>query len=290
MLGDSQVPLAGGGESLPSLIAGGEAAIVAPGNLTEKLEGLAHAPQCELLGEFGGFGWWLQGILGILSFSSLLIKRWQESPQRPLKVFIFDTLKQVTGSGALHMMNLLCASLLATFLSQDSDPCEWYWLNIMVDTTLGVYVLHLVVEWSKKYLKLHGRNAFGYYGNPPSWRACLRQVLVWQAMVSVMKFLMVVVMILGQQPLAWAAGALLKSLDDQPHAKLVVVMIITPLTMNSLQYWVTDNIIKLQGTGHRVESTERPHSRSTYHPVDALASGDDESRPACQDICLEQKA
>nr|PUA85945.1 putative transmembrane protein [Toxoplasma gondii TgCATBr9] len=278
------------GPAIPSLVGGGDNAGVVPVKLAGKLEELTHVPQCELLGEFGGFGWWLQGVLAVLSFSSLLIKRWKEKPRRPIKVFCFDTLKQITGSGVLHILNLIFASLLSSVSTEDSDPCEWYWLNIMVDTTLGVYVLHLLVEWTSNCWKLSGSNAFGYYGNPPAWRACLWQVLVWQIIVSTMKLLMVLVMVVGQRPLTWIAAALLNSLDDQPRTKLVVVMVLTPLTMNTFQYWITDNIIKRKPRAsyeHRI--SEWPQGRETYHPVEAVGR-DERISSTSQDICLEDKA
>ncbi|CBZ49630.1 klla0c10076p, related [Neospora caninum Liverpool] len=288
MILDAQTP--DGEAAMPSLLAGGDNAGVVPVKLTEKLEVLTHAPQCELLGEFGSFGWWLQGVLAVLSFSSLLIKRWQEKPRRPLKVFCFDTLKQITGSGVLHILNLVFASLLSSVSTEDADPCEWYWLNIMVDTTLGVYVLHLLVEWMTRWRSLTGSTAFGYYGNPPAWRACLRQVLVWQVIVSAMKMLMVLVMVVGQTPLTWIAAALLNSLDDQPRVKLVVVMVLTPLTMNTIQYWITDNIIKRKpGTSYGQRQSDWPQGRETYHPVEALRRHDGGSSIS-EDVCLEDKA
>ncbi|PHJ18923.1 transmembrane protein [Cystoisospora suis] len=143
------------------------------------------------------------------------------------------------------MMNLLCASVFSTFAIREADPCEWYLLNILLDTTIGVYFLYVLVQLNQKKLKFHGSHAFGYYGNPPSWRVCLRQVATWQFLVLLMKVAILLIMLVGQAPLAWLASALLDSLDDQPQTKLLIVMVLFPLTMNTLQYWVTDNIIKL---------------------------------------------
>eukprot|EP00920_Eleutheroschizon_duboscqi_P013884 GHVT01032492.1.p1 GENE.GHVT01032492.1~~GHVT01032492.1.p1 ORF type:complete len:197 (+),score=27.61 GHVT01032492.1:542-1132(+) len=80
-------------------------------------------PECQLLGEFGGFGWWIQGALGLLSFSSLLIKRFRERPRRSWKVFILDSSKQATGAFTIHMLNLIFAALLSWHGT--SDPCNW---------------------------------------------------------------------------------------------------------------------------------------------------------------------
>ena len=97
---------------------------------------------CELLGEFGFI---IQGILGVLSFSVLVLKRVFESPQRKWKVWFFDSSKQLISSAFAHFMNVLIALFLASNHS-GSDSCVWYFINIFVDTTIGVFICYLLMK------------------------------------------------------------------------------------------------------------------------------------------------
>lgn len=213
---------------------------------------LASAPKiaeqgtCELLGEFGTFGWWLQGLLGILSFCSLLAKRWREKPRRPWKVFMFDCSKQVSGALFIHLLNLGSAGLMAAVFEQ--DVCVWYWINIVVDTTLGVYLQYLFLRAARRLFKGAACLDYGNYGSPPQWSACLAQAASWQGFCLLMKLSACTFMVALQGPLVFIGNALLSALDPTPKAKLFVVMVMTPLMMNSLQYWVTDSFIKKRNT------------------------------------------
>ena len=116
--------------------------------------------ECKLLGPFALL---IQGALGILALMSLVIKRYRETPRRPLKVWSFDVSKQVFGSVLLHLANLLmsmfssgdfditqAASADATAAStsgasaggfvQDAakerpNPCSFYLLNLAIDVS-----------------------------------------------------------------------------------------------------------------------------------------------------------
>ncbi|CEM22540.1 unnamed protein product [Vitrella brassicaformis CCMP3155] len=204
--------------------------------------------RCELLGRFGSFGWWVQGLLGLISFSSLIIKRQRERVKRSWLVFGLDSSKQAAGALTLHLLNLLFAEGLSGLKRQPHrDPCNWYWVNIMVDTTLGVLVTYLLLQQARKLLHLSGDR-----GGGPSllssvdWRKWLRQLGLWEAIVVAMKMLMLMLMLAASAPLGWLADSLLSPLDGLPKGKLMVVMVLTPLIMNAFQYWVTDGFIKRQ--------------------------------------------
>ena len=52
--------------------------------------------ECELLGEFGIL---MQVVLGITSFSRLILKRHLEYPKRSLRVYLLDVSKQAFSAG-----------------------------------------------------------------------------------------------------------------------------------------------------------------------------------------------
>ncbi|CDJ53537.1 hypothetical protein, conserved [Eimeria brunetti] len=139
-------------------------------------------------------------------------------------------------------VNLGGAGLIAAVFEQ--DVCVWYWINIVVDTTLGVYVQYMLLQGARRLFKGAACLDYGVYGAPPRWSACISQGLSWQLFCFLMKAAATAFMLALQGPLFFIGSVLLASLDANPNAKLFVVMVATPFVMNSLQYWVTDSFIK----------------------------------------------
>eukprot|EP00922_Rhytidocystis_sp_ex-Travisia-forbesii_P032297 GHVS01048017.1.p1 GENE.GHVS01048017.1~~GHVS01048017.1.p1 ORF type:complete len:370 (+),score=81.86 GHVS01048017.1:66-1112(+) len=214
--------------------------------------GAAATQSCALL---EGFGILIQLALAFLCFSMLVLKRQRERPRRSWSVFLLDSSKQLTGAFTIHILNLIAASLLSEH--NGSDPCNWYWINIVVDCTLGVFFLYLYFNRVKRVLKLEGVNEFGYYGDPPRLAVWIRQILIWQFIVCAMKLTMVLVMVVAHTPLGLAAGLVLHPLAAHPKVKLIIVMVVTPFVMNTFQLWLTDNFIKKQNT---VRTSTSPRS------------------------------
>lgn len=106
--------------------------------------------ECHLLGKYALI---VQGLLGLLAVSSLVFKRFRESPRRPLKIWFFDVSKQVFGSVLLHLANILMSMLSSgsfdvaaktkatTQLAGANDegeqpnPCSFYLLNLAIDVS-----------------------------------------------------------------------------------------------------------------------------------------------------------
>lgn len=188
---------------------------------------------------------------------------------------MFDVSKQVIGSVFVHMINLVrCAepSRLFQMLSMamggdkyvvrdaEGNPCVWYFLNLLVDTTVGVGVLYAALralEWALTTLHVEGVQSgqYGEEGGRPrvSWWA--RQLAVYLAGVVVMKagvawFFVLVPQVdsLGAWLLKWTRG----------RRKLQVgfVMFIFPLVMNAVQYLLVDQLLK--GPSPYTEIAESP--------------------------------
>lgn len=104
--------------------------------------------ECHLLGPWALI---VQGALGLLALSSLVYKRWRETPRRPLRIWFFDVSKQVFGSVLLHLANILMSMLSSgsfdvaaktkatpQYAGADDEgnqpnPCSFYLLNITID-------------------------------------------------------------------------------------------------------------------------------------------------------------
>ena len=66
--------------------------------------------QCHLLS--GVFAYSIQGLLGLVSISSLLVKRRLESPRRPVVVWLLDVSKQCVGGFFIHFSNIVVSEWL----------------------------------------------------------------------------------------------------------------------------------------------------------------------------------
>ncbi|CAI8495594.1 unnamed protein product [Hanseniaspora opuntiae] len=129
----------------------------------------------------------IQSFLGVVILLALITKRLREKPKRKMQIFMYDIAKQLTGSVAVHFINLLLSILLSTDepevnissqkcpkirtmslvkngfkkfifmylnvelkIKEDDDDdktqCSWYFLNLVSDCTIGVYLLYLIID------------------------------------------------------------------------------------------------------------------------------------------------
>ncbi|CAJ1410742.1 unnamed protein product [Effrenium voratum] len=140
--------------------------------------------ECELLGQWGSFGWWLQVFLGAVCMASLIGKRFTDKVRRPWKVWFFDTAKQGTQALMNHIINIGLSMGFGEWLAVEADPCNWYWINMSLDCTLGVGLMFLLLRSLQcAYRKCLARPELarcGHYGDPPDFKIFLRQLLDWQ--------------------------------------------------------------------------------------------------------------
>lgn len=126
----------------PATTAAPTSTAVAQGSPMDEDEGNG---ECNLLGNFALL---VQGALGLLAVSSLVVKRWREHPRRPIKIWFFDVSKQVFGSVLLHLANILMSMLssgkfdvaattasVSTAKGDQPNPCSFYLLNLAIDVS-----------------------------------------------------------------------------------------------------------------------------------------------------------
>ncbi|KAI7870815.1 vacuolar membrane protein-domain-containing protein, partial [Spinellus fusiger] len=201
---------------------------------------------CKLL---DAFAIRVQLCLATLGFSTLLFKRYREQPQRPLLIWGLDIGKQFMGGSVVHSLNLVASYFTGEYhQGQDANPCVWYFLNVLVDTTLGIGIVWTFLT-SVRLLARHYRwkgLESGVYGSPPlshQMKRWSQQLLVYVCALLVMKAVVVFlfylfpsVVLFGQWILSWTMG--------NHRWQVVFVMFIFPLVMNTLQFWVIDTIVK----------------------------------------------
>jgi STIMATE family len=240
-------------------------------------DGSQNTGECELLGPFAIL---VQAALGALALLSLVYKRWRERPQRPIKIWAFDASKQVFGSVLLHLANLVMsmfsageiqasvAEAAASVAGVDGEkyqpnPCSFYLLNLAIDTTVGIPILIIILRL------LHAAASFtplanppesiqsGNYGTPPRATWWLKQSMIYFIGLLGMKTCVFIVFELlpwivqvGDWALRWTEG--------NEAIQIAFVMLIFPLIMNALQYYIIDSFIKNNKTTEDIED---------HHPV-----------------------
>jgi hypothetical protein len=228
-------------------------------------DGTENTGECQLLGPFAVL---VQAALGCLALLSLVYKRWRERPQRPVKVWAFDVSKQVMGSVLLHLANLFMSMFSTGQLEQtlakaaaeaiksgsesegyQPNPCSFYLLNLGIDTTIGIPILILILRVltvGASFTPMANPPESiqsGNYGQPPKATWWLKQLLVYflgllgmKACVFLIFELCPWIIRVGDWALRWTEG--------NEAIQIAFVMLIFPLIMNVIQYYIIDTFIK----------------------------------------------
>jgi len=93
-----------------------------------------------------GLGPVVQCILGCVCVSVLAYKCHIDKSGRGTVRFVFDSSKNFAGALWMHVANLIVAGILGRQASSGGDACQWYFIEIVVDTTLGVYVEYRLIK------------------------------------------------------------------------------------------------------------------------------------------------
>eukprot|EP00747_Dinoflagellata_sp_TGD_P213291 gnl/TRDRNA2_/TRDRNA2_86267_c0_seq1.p1 gnl/TRDRNA2_/TRDRNA2_86267_c0~~gnl/TRDRNA2_/TRDRNA2_86267_c0_seq1.p1 ORF type:complete len:455 (+),score=58.37 gnl/TRDRNA2_/TRDRNA2_86267_c0_seq1:167-1366(+) len=203
--------------------------------------------QCQLLGDFASY--FLQLALFCICFGSLLIKWRLERPLRSLRVFLLDSSKQIVGVWWLHVLNLISSFILNTnSMSAYSDECAWYWTNLMMDTTVGLLVLYTTL-WVTE--RLFGYQSGVYHSTlkgsdrEPTldYSRWFLQLAAYLCICTAQK-ITVLIIISASLPYSASVGIWATSWIQSSSLRLVFVMAVTPLVMNTFYFWATDGHIK----------------------------------------------
>ncbi|KAF4320819.1 hypothetical protein BBO99_00002887 [Phytophthora kernoviae] len=197
--------------------------------------------QCKLLSNAASYA--IQALLGVIAIGTLWYKRHVERPRRPLQIWFMDVGKQTIGASTGHFINLL----VSVQMPPVTDECAWYFLNFLSDCTFGMVV-------SLAFLRLQQELAFsmnwvniqesGDYGNPPSYRVWVLQLMAWLVIIVISKAIVVSVMIAGVTPIGLIGELLFHSLRGYPFAELLLVMVVCPSFLNVVQFWIQDSFLK----------------------------------------------
>ncbi|TKS70966.1 Store-operated calcium entry regulator STIMATE [Collichthys lucidus] len=227
---------------------------------------------CENGALMDSFGIFLQGLLAVVAFSTLMLKRFREPKheRRPWRIWFLDTSKQAIGMLFIHFANVYLSDLT------EEDPCSLYLINFLLDASLGMLIIYAgvravsaIVEW-RQWDSLR----FGEYGEPVQCTAWLGQCILYILIMMFEKVLIMLVLLIPQ----WKKLALLNPIEN-PDLELAIVMLIVPFFVNALMFWVVDNfLMKKHRTKAKLEEREedsRGNSKVRYRR--ALSHDDSES-------------
>ncbi|KAI8150172.1 vacuolar membrane protein-domain-containing protein [Fennellomyces sp. T-0311] len=248
---------------------------------------------CKLL---DGFAIVVQISLATTALMVLVYKRYRERPQRPVPIWALDVAKQFMGAGVIHFLNLAVSYIVGRPMNgPKTNLCVWYFLNVLVDTTLGVGILwfwlHSLQYVLERYLHVQYIRS-GQYGPPPLRRRILpwaRQTAVFIVSEGLMKLCVFALFRLcpflfdvGDWALRWTRG--------NYRYQVVFVMFIFPLVMNAVQFWIVDTIVKVNPSlvnnyanaakyTNPDEGNASPDEESQSSPRGASVHQDDERTP-----------
>lgn len=221
---------------------------------------------CRLLP--GLLGVAVQGLLFIGVCVALLWKKAFDDPPRAWVVFLADSSKQVAGAGWLHVLNVASSWGLDAHVGV-GDACDWYFINIMTDCTVGVAIEFVLMQACGRAINWLGTPEAsaaletGSYYEPIGYGEQVRfqyqryskQLALWLVIVTLMKGFIVLLLLVAQDPLLRASRFILGAIPSS-EAKLLVVMVGVPYVMNVVQVCLVDMFIK------------QSHTAPPPHPLD----------------------
>ncbi|KAJ8006945.1 hypothetical protein DPEC_G00112470 [Dallia pectoralis] len=185
-----------------------------------------------------GFGVLIQGLLGIVAFSTLMLKRFREPAgiRRPWRIWFYDTSKQAIGALFIHFANVFLSNLTK------KDPCSLYLMNFLLDATLGMLVIWAGVEVASRIVEYKSFTllTFGVYGDPPRAAAWLGQCAIYLLIMVLEKGVVSLVLLIP----GWSnLQSVLLDYIPNPQLEVALVMLIVPFIVNSVMFWLVDSLM-----------------------------------------------
>jgi len=200
---------------------------------------------CKLFGNW--FGYVVQLALGAVVAAALIVKKYTDKKPRNWMTWLRDTSKQGVGAIVAHLWNLLFATLLAQS-RLDDDPCVYYLVNYLVDAILGS-ILSVLLLWACETMAdRYGWQMLrsGDYGSGllVVWQRWAAQMSLWCAIVTLAKLVLLFCLIIPAKHPLYVAGAwMMSGLANYPRLELVIVMILIPLVLNIITFWIVDGYL-----------------------------------------------
>ncbi|SLM41144.1 Protein of unknown function DUF3661, vaculolar transmembrane [Lasallia pustulata] len=171
----------------------------------------------------------------------------------------------------------------ATIAGYQANPCSFYLLNLAIDTTIGIPILIVLLRLLTHAFSLtpignppesiHSGN----YGHPPRATWWLKQSLIYFIGLLGMKICVFFIFQIcpwivrvGDWSLRWTEG--------NEAIQVVFVMLLFPVIMNAIQYYIIDSFIKDQKpTDHEPIPSEGDEDEDVDQGLDGAFDSEDEA-------------
>lgn len=157
-------------------------------------------------------------------------------------------------------MNLVLSVYLQQ-LTKSGNGCVWYAMNLILDMIFGTlisYILFKLVDWfadknnievlkSGMYVdeKVELLNQDGTKKDPPvNYKIWFIQLTVWCMIVFLSKLIVFFFAVAHHKPILAVGVEMLSCFKGQPKLELITIMVIFPVTFNSVQLWIQDAFLK----------------------------------------------
>ncbi len=177
----------------------------------------------------------------------LPVQRYQEPEKmrRTWGIWAADSSKQAIGAFVAHGANMLISYGWASG-AQDNE-CLFYLVNFVADCVVGlafnIILLKASVHVAEKYFNSDVLTS-GEYGNPFEWSRWLAQLSAWLMVTLIAKALLVFAVVLPfKDPLYRLVDVIFRPLNKYPQLELVLIMVVIPLVLNALTFWIQDHFL-----------------------------------------------
>ena len=204
---------------------------------------------CQIYSTEDAFTSFVQAMLALFALASLWIKRLQEKPQRKFLTWFLDVSKQAFGACYAHILNMIISAVIAGNAGGNTltDECAWYAINYVIDTTLGLVITIVFLDWLERianYFNWVALKNSGVYVGKEGICHWVWQMVAWIIILTLVKLIICVVMWLFSTPLAYIGGVLFAPFQSNIRFELLFVMIFFPGVLNIIYFWITDSYLK----------------------------------------------
>lgn len=157
---------------------------------------------------------------------------------------MLDISKLLVCQGTQHSVNLLVSWKIG---ANNGLECEWYVINLFIDTAFGVaiqFILYIILLKALEGTPNSFETGNYYVNNEFSPKEYIYQMFVWVSIVFISKLISFGSILVFYSLLNEAGIFILGPLLAYPKLKLLFVMVILPTILNLFQFWFTDNFLK----------------------------------------------
>jgi len=192
----------------------------------------------------------VQILLALIALFSLFVKRQNEVPRRAFMTWWLDVSKQGFGAVYVHCLNMATASIISHNVRGDvelEDQCAWYAINYFFDTTVGLFLSLVFLQYALGEAKRRNIESLmhsGVYDGPDGMKHWWHQLIFWVVILSICKIILLLLLWAFSPALALLGLFLFKPLEGNNQLELVFVMIILPGVLNVFYFWIADGYLK----------------------------------------------